>query len=175
MKTVIPSIEKNGIVIGLILAVSLMAYFFVMKAVGLAHITELRFFNYVILAIGIFYGIYKFKRDLHQDEFYLKGWAQGIYISVVAVVVFSLFMSIYIMKFDPLLLEHIRENTSIGESMTGFTLFISSFMEGMAGSLIITFASMQYLKREGSNVEKRYNKSSATQTRGTVKPENWRL
>ncbi len=99
----------------------------------------------------------------------------GIYISVVAVVLFSLFMSIYIMNFDPMLLEHIRENTSIGESMTGFTLFISSFMEGMAGSLIITFASMQYLKREGSNVEKRYNRSSATHTRGTVKPENWRL
>lgn len=163
-----PSIEKNGFVIGIITCAALLAYFFIMKSVGLAHVLELRFFNFIIMAIGIVYGIHKLKSDLHQDEFYLKGWAQGLYIAAVCVVSFSVFISIYIMYFDPALLQQIKENMTLGNSINGFTLFVSLLMEGMAGCAIITFAAMQYLKRQGSNVVKR-EKSRAMET------EQWRL
>ena len=163
-----PLIEKNGIVIGLITAFALIAYFFIMKAVGLEQVVELRFFNFIILAIGIIYGINKLKKELNQPEFYLKGLGQGIFIAAVAVVVFSAFISIYIIYFDPFLLEHIRENTAIGWSMDIFTLFISTFTEGMAGCAIVTFAAMQYLKRQGSNTER-------SDSRIGNPENNWRL
>lgn len=171
-----PSIERNGFTIGLITSAALVAYFFIMKAVGLAHVLELRFFNFIIAAVGIAYGINKLRNDLHQDEFYLKGWAQGIYISTVCVVSFSIFMSVYIMYYDPALLESVRENTNIGASMNAFTLFISLVMEGMAGGAIITFAAMQYLKRQGSNVNfSRRTKQKQPLEKKELEVENWRL
>ena len=172
-----PSVERNGFTIGLITSAALVAYFFIMKAAGLEKVLELRFFNFIIAAIGIAYGINKLKNDLNQDEFYLKGWAQGIYISTVCVVSFSIFMSIYIMYFDPTLLESIRENTNIGASMNTFTLFISLIMEGMAGGAIITFAAMQYLKRQGSNVNygTRQKRKDNKTLEKELEVENWRL
>lgn len=150
MKTLPPSIEKIGFKTGFITFLALVAYFFSMKFLGLSHILELRFFNFVILAAGVCYGIYKYKHDSHESEFYLKGWAQGFFISAVSVILFALFMSIYLSYFDEPLMQHIRETTTLGfNATTGFHVFFAAFMEGMAGSVIIIFAAMQYFKSDG--------------------------
>jgi hypothetical protein len=167
-----PSIERNAFMIGLPTSALLVAYFFTMKALGLAQILELRFFNFVILAVGIVYGIAKLKKELHQDEFYLKGWAQGIYISTVAVVSFSVFMCLYISQFDKTLFDHIRQNMANSSSINAFTLFFSLLLEGMAGCAIITFAAMQYLKEQGSNVNLGKRKQ---QKEKVMEMEEWRL
>ena len=172
------SIEKNGFAIGLITSAALVAYFFSMRAAGLSNVLELRFFNFIIAGIGIFYGISKLKNDLKEDQFYLKGWAQGIYISAFCVVSFSIFMSLYITYFDQSLAQAIKTQTNIGTSYSTFTLFVSLLMEGMAGGAIITFASMQYLKRqrnekENENDQRRKNKAS--QLKEELEIESWRL
>ncbi|MGQ0828842.1 MAG: hypothetical protein ACT4ON_10655, partial [Bacteroidota bacterium] len=88
---------------------------------------------------------------LNEDEFYLKGIAQGFYIAAVAVTIFALFMSVYISYFDATVFRQIREqHPNMGSSLNGFTIFLSIFMEGMASSAIITFAAMQYFKRSGN-------------------------
>lgn len=150
MKTSFPSIEKIGIRVGLATFLGLVIYFMIMKWLGLSHILELRFFNFVILTIGICYGISKFKHDSHESDFYLKGWGQGIFIAVVALVLFALFMSLYINYFDKELLQKIRESTTIGTEATGFHLFFAILMEGMASAAVITLAAMQYFKSVGS-------------------------
>jgi len=152
MKTTSPSLEKIGLTTGLITSLLLIAYFMLMKAFGLDHVLELRFVNAVILATGVCYGINKFKRELNEDEFYLKGIAQGFYIAAVAVTSFALFMSIYIMYIDAPLLQHIKEQyPNMGTSLNGFTIFLTIFMEGMASSAIVTFAAMQLFKRAGNS------------------------
>ncbi|MGQ0828751.1 MAG: hypothetical protein ACT4ON_10185 [Bacteroidota bacterium] len=65
MKTTSPSLEKIGFTTGLITSVVLIGYFMIMKLLGFAHILELRFFNGIILAIGVCYGIYKYNRELN--------------------------------------------------------------------------------------------------------------
>ena len=171
------SIEKNGFTIGLVTAGALLAYFFIMKAVGLENVLELRFFNFLIAGIGIFYGISKLKRQLQEDQFYLKGWAQGIYISAVSVVTFSIVLSFYITYFDQGLAQTIKTETNIGSSFSTFTLFITMLMEGMAGGAIITFASMQYLKRQGNEDEaaSERSKSRSERLKEELEMENWRL
>lgn len=151
MKTTSPSIERIGLVTGLITSLALIGYFMLMKVLGLEQILELRFFNAIILTVGVCYGIIKLKRELHEDEFYLKGLMQGLYISVVAVVAFGLFMSFYLSYFDLPLLEHIRQKSTVGMSINGVSVFVVIFMEGMASSVIITFAAMQYFKRAGNS------------------------
>ncbi|MES2397193.1 MAG: DUF4199 domain-containing protein [Bacteroidota bacterium] len=150
MKTSAPSIEKIGFKVGFITFLSLVAYFMIMKFFGLSHILELRFFNFVILTFGICYGIYKYKRELQESDFYMKGWGQGMFISVVSIVLFALFMSLYLSYFDEPLMQHIRDTTTLGFTVaSGFHVFFAIFMEGMASAVVITLAAMQYFKSVG--------------------------
>ncbi|WP_162426221.1 hypothetical protein [Pontibacter pudoricolor] len=54
--------EKIALKYGLLTAIGLIGYFFIMKAIGLSHIVELRFLNSVILTIGIVMALRGFKR-----------------------------------------------------------------------------------------------------------------
>lgn len=148
MKTSI-SMEKRGLVIGIITALTLAAYFLIMKALNLAQMIELRFFNFLFIAVGICYGIVTLKHKLHEQEFYLKGLAQGFIIAAVTTVLFAAFISFYLTYFDTVLYEEIKSKVAYRQ-MDGITVFVSIFMEGMASGAIITFAAMQYLKSEGT-------------------------
>lgn len=150
MKTSAPSIEKIGFKVGFITFLSLVAYFMLMKFFGLSHILELRFFNFVILTVGICYAIYRLKHKLHESDFYLKGWGEGMIVSIVSIFLFALFMSIYLSYFDVTLMQHIREVTTLGFNATsGMHVFFAILMEGMAAAVVITLAAMQYFKSVG--------------------------
>lgn len=147
MKTSAPSIEKIGFKVGFVTFLSLVAYFMIMKFFGLSHILELRFFNFIILGVGIGYGINKLKNELQESDFYLKGWGEAMFVSVVSTVLFALFMSVYLSYFDEPLMQHIKETTTLGFTVaSGFHVFFAVFMEGMASAVIITLAAMQYFK-----------------------------
>ncbi|MES2590557.1 MAG: hypothetical protein V4608_01645 [Bacteroidota bacterium] len=148
MKTSFPSIEKIAIKTGLVTFFALVTYFMSMKFLGLSGILELRFFNFVILIIGVCYGINKFKHDSHETDFYLKGWAQGISVAAIAIFLFALFMSVYLSYFDESLMLRIRETTTIGMQASGLHIFFAILMEGMASAVVITLAAMQYFKSE---------------------------
>ena len=64
---------------GLKIAAGLIAFFLLMKVVGLAHIYELRFLNVIIQIGGIYYALKKFKEThlkkistLMQKHHYLR-------------------------------------------------------------------------------------------------------
>ncbi|MDF2437576.1 MAG: hypothetical protein K0Q95_1952 [Bacteroidota bacterium] len=143
------SLERTGFATGLLITLTLIAYFFIMKALNLAQVVELRFFNFVFIAAGICYGINNLKHKLHEQEFYLKGLAQGMIITAVTVTSFALFMSIYLSYFDSALMNDISHRVPYTGSIDGMIIFVSIFMEGMASGAIITFSAMQYFKSEG--------------------------
>ena len=150
MQTSSPSIEKIGFKTGVLTFGALVTYFLTMKFFGLSHVLELRFFNFLILTAGICYGISKFKREAHESDFYLKGWAVGIFIAAVSIILFALFMSIYVAYVDEELMQHIRETTTMGfNASTGVHVFFAVLMEGMASAVVITLGAMQYFKSEG--------------------------
>ncbi|MCW3103237.1 MAG: hypothetical protein JWO09_1677 [Bacteroidetes bacterium] len=143
------SVERIGLATGLITSLALILYFFAMKALNLAQVVELRFFNFVIIATGVCYGINMLKTRLHEQEFYLKGLAQGMIITAVTVVVFALFITVYLRYFDHGLMDEIGRRVPYTGSLDGLVIFVSIFMEGMASGAIITFSAMQYFKSEG--------------------------
>jgi len=143
------SVERIGLATGLVTSLALILYFLAMKALNLAQVVELRFFNFVVIAIGICYGINMLKTRLHEQEFYLKGLAQGMIIAAVTVVTFALFITIYLRYFDPGLMGEISRRVPYTGSLDGLVVFVSIFMEGMASGAIITFSAMQYFKSEG--------------------------
>jgi hypothetical protein len=155
MKATFPSVERYGIVSGLITGAALIAYFLLMQALGYAHILELRFFNFVIVGIGICVAIRKFKAALNEGDFYLQGWAQGIYTSAVAVITFGIFMGLYLSFSNIELLAYIQQNAASGQPLNGFSIFLAIFMEGMAGGFVMTLAAMQYFKTSGDQPKPR--------------------
>lgn len=149
MKKVI-SIERIGLVTGIVTSLALIAYFFIMKALHLAQVIELRFLNFIIIAVGICYGINSLKHKLNEQEFYLKGLAQGMVITVVTVAIFATFITVYLRYFDFSLMEQISKKVPYNGSLDGMTIFGSLFLEGLASGAVITFCAMQYLKTQGT-------------------------
>lgn len=146
METEKPSLQRVGLKTGLVTSLALLAYFFIMQALGLSHIIELRIFNFLILATGICYGINKLKSEEHEDDFYLKGLAEGIVITAVSLVPFALVISLYLEYFNASLMDYIRESVAMGEFINGFVIFFVIAMEGLASGAVITFCAMQYFK-----------------------------
>lgn len=156
MESLKPSVERIGLKIGLVTSLGLLAYFFIMKALGLTHIIELRVFNFLILGAGIIYGIHKLKTELHEENFYLKGLLEGLFISLVAVLPFAIIIGLYLEYIDIGLMNHIKEGLASSDYINGFTIFAVIFMEGMASGGIIAYCAMQYFKSVWSEKEKKW-------------------
>jgi hypothetical protein len=149
MKLLKGSVERISLATGLFTAAALIIYFFIMKLFGLERMLELRFLNFFILLGGAAYAIKKIIKidgDYTNDDYYLKGFAAGILTSLVAVCIFSASISLYLAYLDTDLLSYIKATVSFGEMVTGFTVFLILFLEGMASSIIIVFCAMQYFK-----------------------------
>ena len=149
MKALKGSVQKISLVTGLFTCAALLLYFFIMKLFGLEEILEFRFLNFFILLAGVAYAInriMKLEGDYNNDDYYLKGFGAGILTSLVAVFSFSAFISLYLVYLDTALLRYIQTTVSFGELVTGFTVFLMLFMEGLASSMIIVFCAMQYFK-----------------------------
>jgi len=142
--------ERSSLKIGLLTSVALIGYFLLMKLIGLADVIELRLLNFLILGIGVSYGIYQLKKTMSNEDFYLKGLAEGFMIVVFAVIPFSIFMTVYLQFFDVELLNQIKASVALSQYVNWMTIFFVVSLEGYASGAILTFAAMQYFKNEGS-------------------------
>lgn len=136
-----------GLRVGLITSAALLAYFFLMKLLGLHLILELRFFNVVILGVGVCVGLAKLKRQFPKGEYYLQGLGEGFFISVVATIPFAVIISCYTLFVDSELLQQVATTYSRSFYINALTIFIGLAAEGIASGTIIGFCAMQYFKR----------------------------
>jgi len=92
MKPSSSSLEGVGIRYGLFMTLGLIAYFLIMKLVGLVHVIELRTVNAVILVTFVWLGLKKFENQHDHEIEYLQGIGLGILTSAVGVILFSIFI-----------------------------------------------------------------------------------
>ena len=147
--------EKIGLKYGLLTAAGLIGYFFIMKMIGLSHIVELRFLNAVILTIGIVMALRGFKQVKKEHFGYLSGLGLAFITSLVATIIFSAFMLIYIKTFDNSLLDVLTHNRLVGErisSTPGLVIFMVLMLEGVISGAMIGFIAMQFFKRPDHTV-----------------------
>lgn len=149
MKTISNQTERGSLQTGVSTFIGLVIYFMLMKWLHMEQVLELRFFNFVILTIGICYSINKGRKNSHDSEFYLEGWALGMKTAIIAILLFAFFISIYISSFDDTLLQRIKETTTLHERANAFYIFFTILMEGMASAIVITLGAMQYYKIDG--------------------------
>ncbi|GAA4445646.1 hypothetical protein GCM10023188_49150 [Pontibacter saemangeumensis] len=142
--------EKIGLKYGLLTAAGLVAYFLLMKLVGLMHVVELRFLNGIIMAVGVALAIKACKNVLGGEFSYFRGIGTGMITAVVGTVLFASFMVIYAKMAGGELIEMLSAERYFGErveSTPGIVIFSVLLLEGIISGFMISFIAMQYFKR----------------------------
>lgn len=158
---------KTSITYGIIIFVALVAYFFLMKMLGLIRHQELRAFNGVIILVGVILAIAKSKHINNDRISYFNGIGCGMLTSLFGVAPFAIFVVFYLL-IDVPFLQDIQEKSAFGELINPFTGGFINFIEGMAAGLISSFIVMPYFKTstlEQMKAAKQYRRK-ANEVRG---------
>ena len=139
-------IEYLSISTGLITSASLIAFFFLMKVLGLVHILELRVLNFGFLLFGMTYAIKQFRSKYPEKMTYLKGIGIGLLTSTTAVGTFAIFVLLYTTVINPSFMDVVQANEGLGIHLNPFIISMGIFIEGTASGFLTTYAIMQYLK-----------------------------
>jgi hypothetical protein len=133
---------------GLLTCACLIGYFFLMNAFKLQEVLALRAFNFFILLGGILWALHFHRKATEESKIdYFSGLKIGIRVTLTAVVTFAIFMALYLV-YDGHLMYIIKENTGIGDYLNPLTIAGAICIEGLGSGVIITFAAMQYFKKE---------------------------
>ncbi len=135
---------------GLKTAGGLTAYFLIMQVLDTHHHVELRMFNLVILAIGVYFALKKFK-NTHTDHVnYFRGLIIGVATSAIASVIFAVILFVY-MKLDPSLLQSIQENEPMGHYLNEYMSAFIVALEGVFSGMLVTFVLMNFVNSDEVN------------------------
>ncbi|GAB3196048.1 hypothetical protein ABID22_001703 [Pontibacter aydingkolensis] len=147
--------EKIGLKYGLLTAAGLIAYFLLMRLVGLTHIVELRFLNGIIMAIGITMAIRALKIKEKGNIGYFSGIACGTITAIVGTTIFAALMLVYLKIGGQSLVEVLSADRYFGEhvqSTPGVVVFSVLMLEGVISGVLISFIAMQYFKQKDHKV-----------------------
>ena len=138
------TVERVAVKYGLLIFVSLVAYFLFMKFVGLFEIHELRGLNFFILFAGVWKVLTYYKKQVGLRFF--EGIGLGSLTVLVGVIPFALFIFAYL-QIDTQFMANIAENEAYGQYLNPYILaFLIAFEGGISG-LLVSFGMMQYLKK----------------------------
>jgi hypothetical protein len=132
---------------GLRIAAVLILFFLIMKLVGLGHHAELRLLNLVILTVGVYLALKKFKQT-HSDHLnYFRGLIMGVATGGIASAIFGIFLFIY-MKLDSDLMQSIIENEPMGRYLNPYIAAFIVVLEGFFSGLLVTFVILNWVSTD---------------------------
>ena len=131
--------------IGVYMFASIAAFFLLMKLVGLEDVTELRFLNILIIAIFSNRLAKLSVEDQNKIE-YLQGLKSIFMANVINVILCVSALVLYIVLIEPSFVSSFVNGSLFGEETSLSKVAVGIFMEGMAGSAIVSFTTMQYWK-----------------------------
>ena len=136
------------------IGISLFAYFLIMDLIGLADHVELRFFNGLILGLGLWSALYEpSKAGKHFGLPYFAGLKRGVRISIGASIMFILFFLAYNALTGNAFIEHLYTQQIIPTYVSVWQLMILLFAEGLVAGFVMSFMMMQYLKYDRKVLE----------------------
>lgn len=144
---------RHYIKYGLLITVLLIAYFLVLKLMGLHTLTVLSAFNAVIYGFGIYLSISSYKKS-HLPFKYEKGFQAGLLSGSFASILFGIAMAVYMHHIDPSFANTILDKWDADLSNGSFFLIASVFIMGFSTSFILTLAFMQLLKESWNTNQK---------------------
>jgi hypothetical protein len=135
---------------GLKIAGGLIAFFLIMKVLGLAHHYELRFLNVFIQVGGIFFALKKFKQTHEEHMNYFRALITGVATGAIASVMFALFLFVY-MSVDGTFMQGVIENEPMGRYLNPYITAFMVALEGLFAGLLFTFIIINYVDTDDVN------------------------
>ncbi len=123
------TIVNTGRTYGLYTAIALIAFFFLMKLVGLIEVYELRTLNVIFLFTGVFLAMRHFRKNAEKAS-YLNGLGVGMLTSAIALLIFGAFITIYLSAIDPGFMETLKEDEYFGQYLNPYIAGAAIFLEG---------------------------------------------
>lgn len=121
-------------------------FFLLMKLAGLEEYAGLRSFN-IIIALFFTNLLARKNVQLYPDINYLEALASLFLSNAFAVILSGIGFIMYVRLIDPQLLTHFNGGVLwAGRDISLFQFAAFLFLEGMAGSIVISFSIMQYWK-----------------------------
>ena len=129
---------------GIKIAGGLIAYFLIMKFVGLGHHVELRLLNLFIQVGGIYFALKKFKETHGAHINYFRALITGVATAAIGSLIFALFLFLY-MKLDNDMMQSIIDNEPMGRYLNPYISAFIVLLEGVFSGLLVTFVLINYL------------------------------
>ncbi|HWA34721.1 MAG TPA: DUF4199 domain-containing protein, partial [Cyclobacteriaceae bacterium] len=135
---------------GLNISGGLIAYFLLMQVIDKHHHVELRLLNLVIITIGIYYALKKFKNTHEEHMNYFRGLITGVATGSIASILFAAFLFIY-MKLNTTLMQSIIDNEPMGHYLNAYIASFIVALEGVFSALLVTFVLLNYVGTDEVN------------------------
>lgn len=131
---------------GIWIAVILIAYFLLLKIIGLHQYPVLSAVNGLIYGAGLYMAMKKYSSRKNNFK-YEKGFEVGLLSGGIASIIFTVFMAIYMYQIDTEFAANIMDAWNLEYAMGTLILLISLLIMGFATTLVLTLAFMQLLKK----------------------------
>lgn len=129
---------------GAIIAFAFIVYFLISYAIGVAHITELRFVNFLILLVAVYFALKQYKRTHGRLE-YFNGLVTGVAAAFVGSSTFTLFIYFFL-KLNNTFMQVVMENAPLGEYLDPYIASFSIWFENIFSGFVATFILINYME-----------------------------
>jgi hypothetical protein len=135
---------RNGIVIGLCTGAALIAYFSIMRVLGLADVLWLRIFNLFILFGGIIWSSNRYANMTRDNYNWFNTLGNGCLTVVSALALFCTFILIEL-SIDTQMMDTLHRHAWFGDFLTPVLAAGGLFIEGAASGMILAYILLSYI------------------------------
>jgi hypothetical protein len=136
---------------GTLIFLGLMLYFFLMYALGLIHVIELRFFNLLIMMAGIYYSIRQYKRTHQGHVSYFRALTLGTATAFIGTTTFGIFL-FFFLKLEGNLMRSIHEHEAIGPYLNPYIAACVVMVEGVFSGFGISYLLTNFISTEEASL-----------------------
>lgn len=137
---------KVSVKYGLITVILLIAYFLILKVIGLHNNPWFRMFNGLFVAFGIYASIKNYKLISGITFTYINGFKTGLLTGFLSTFIFALFLGIYMFHLDVEFMNNLLKDWFQDYNHGGGILIFIIIIEGMASTTVLTLTFMQIFK-----------------------------
>jgi hypothetical protein len=131
---------------GIWIAAILIAYFLLLKLIGLHQYPVLSSVNGLIFGAGIYLALKKYSSRKNNFK-YEKGFEVGLLSGGIASLLFTLFMAVYMYQIDNEFAAGILKSWNLEYNLGTLMLLLTILIMGFVTTLVLTLAYMQLLKK----------------------------
>lgn len=120
-------------------------FFLILYALGLGDVAELRYFN-LLFVIYFSNKLAKTNATEPKDKSYIKNLSSVFGANLINVLLCIGGLLLFNVIFEPEFLSHVTKGVLIVETTSVPQVIISLFIEGVAGTAVVSFVLLQYWK-----------------------------